>query len=39
MYLPRQPLVNQKPWAIAGVLLAVVFLLFVALTYYKYSKG
>jgi heme/copper-type cytochrome/quinol oxidase subunit 3 len=27
MYLPRQPLVNQRPWLMAGILLVMIFLL------------
>jgi hypothetical protein len=32
--LPRQPLVDQGPWMIAGVLLAVLFLLVVVCAYF-----
>jgi hypothetical protein len=31
--LPRQPIVNQRPWLIAGFLLAVAFLIATVLLY------
>ena len=36
--LPRQPVVNQRPWWIAGLLLAFIILLFAAWSYYAYKK-
>lgn len=39
MYLPRQPLANQRPWQIAGLLLAAAFLLFAAWSYFNYNKN
>ncbi|MEP7371917.1 MAG: hypothetical protein ABI675_00925 [Chitinophagaceae bacterium] len=36
--LPRQRVVNQKPWWIAGVLLVFIFLLIAACSYYAYKK-
>jgi hypothetical protein len=38
VHLPRQPLVNQRPWWIAGLLLALVILLVVAWSYYTHKK-
>jgi cbb3-type cytochrome oxidase subunit 3 len=37
--LPRQPVVNQRPWFIAGLLLAVIFLLIAAWMYYSHKKS
>jgi hypothetical protein len=37
--LPRQPIVNQRPWWIAGLLVAFIFFLFAAYSYYAYKKG
>jgi hypothetical protein len=31
--LPRQPIVNQRPWLIAGFLLAIAFLIATVLLY------
>jgi hypothetical protein len=36
--LPRQPLVNQRPWWIAGMLLAFIILLFAVYSYYAHKK-
>lgn len=36
--LPRQPLVNQRPWSIAGWVLAIVFLLAAVYTYFHEAK-
>ncbi len=36
--LPRQPLVNQRPWWIAGLVLTFIILLFAAWSYYSYTK-
>lgn len=36
--LPRQPLVNQRPWWIAGLLLAFIILLIAAWSYYANKK-
>ncbi len=33
IYLPRQPLVNDRPWLIAGLLLVLIILLFVVYCY------
>ena len=38
VHLPRQPLVNQRPWWIAGLLLASIILLIAAWSYYAYKK-
>jgi H+/Cl- antiporter ClcA len=36
--LSRQPLVNQRPWWIAGLLLAFIFLLFTMWNYCFHKK-
>ncbi len=36
--LPRQPVVNQRPWLIAGLLLVFIILLIAACNYYVYKK-
>jgi hypothetical protein len=36
--LPRQPLVNQRPWWIAGLVLTFLILLFAAWSYFAYKK-
>ena len=36
--IPRQPLKNQKPWMVAGMLLAFVILIFTAYAYFSYRK-
>ena len=36
--LPRQPVVNQRPWLIAGFLLVLIILLMAACSYYAYKK-
>lgn len=33
IYLPRQPLVNDRPWMIAGILFVFIILLFVIYCY------
>jgi hypothetical protein len=38
MQLPRQPIVNQRPWWIAGLLLVFIILLFAAWSYFSYTK-
>jgi hypothetical protein len=38
VHLPRQPIVNQRPWWIAGLLLVFIILLFAAWSYYAYKK-
>ncbi|WP_276503546.1 hypothetical protein [Terrimonas pollutisoli] len=35
--LPRQPLINQRPWLIVGLLLALIFLLATAYAYFNYK--
>lgn len=37
-YLPRQPIVNQRPWLIVGLLLAFVVLLIAAYSYFTYMN-
>ncbi len=37
--LPRQPLVNQRPWSIAGLLLALIILLIIIWSYYAHKKS
>jgi uncharacterized membrane protein SirB2 len=37
--LPRQPVVNQRPWLIAGLLLVVIFLLIAAWMYFSHKKS
>ena len=37
--LPRQPLINQRPWLIAGLLLVSVILLIAAYSYFVYKKS
>ena len=39
VYLPRQPLVNQRPWWIAGMLLAFIIVLIAAYGYLKHKKN
>lgn len=39
MYLPRQPLVNQRPWLIAGILLVILFLLIAIYCYINATRG
>ena len=34
--LPRQPLVNQRPWLIAGLLFAFIILLMIVYNYITY---
>jgi hypothetical protein len=34
MYLPRQPLANEKPFFIAGLIFALLILLFIAVAYF-----
>ena len=34
----HQPFTNQRPWAIAGLVLAIVFLIFVFCAYCAYEK-
>ena len=36
--LPRQPVVNQRPWLIAGLLLVFIILLIAACNYYAYKN-
>jgi hypothetical protein len=36
--LPRQPVVNQRPWLIVGLLLVFIILLIAACNYYVYTK-
>jgi len=36
--LPRQPVVNQRPWWIVGLSLAFIFLLFTMWNYYAHKK-
>ena len=36
--LRRQPVVNQRPWLIAGMLLVCAFLLIAACSYYAHKK-
>ena len=36
--LPRQPVVNQRPWWIAGLVLAILIMLFAAWSYFAYKK-
>jgi hypothetical protein len=38
IHLPRQPIINQRPWWIAGLLLAFIILLFAAWSYYAHKK-
>jgi type VI protein secretion system component VasF len=38
VHLPRQPLVNQRPWWIAGLLLAFIILMVAAWSYYTHTK-
>jgi len=38
VWLPRQPLVDQRPWWITGLALTFIILVFVAWSYYSYSK-
>ena len=38
VHLPRQPLVNQRPWWIAGVLLAFIILLIMVYSYMAHKK-
>lgn len=37
--LPRQPLINQRPWLIAGLLLVFVILLIAACGYFTHKKS
>ena len=40
IYLPRQPLVNDRPWLIAGLLFVLIILLFVVYCYFEsVAKG
>jgi len=39
VHLPRQPLVNQRPWWIAGLLFAAIILLLAAWSYYSHKKN
>jgi hypothetical protein len=39
MYLPRQPLVNQRPWLMAGILLVLLFLLIVIYYYVTAARS
>jgi uncharacterized membrane protein YbhN (UPF0104 family) len=39
MYVPRQPLVNQRPWSVVGWLLAFVILLLIIYSYFAVSKN
>jgi hypothetical protein len=36
--LPRQPVVNQRPWLIAGLLLVFIIVLIAACNYYVYMR-
>jgi len=36
--LPRQPVVNGSPWLVAGIILALLFLCFVVLAWYKHKN-
>jgi len=38
VHLPRQRLVNQRPWWIAGLLLAIAILFFAAWSYFAHKK-
>ena len=38
VHLPRQPVVNQRPWWIAGLLLAFIILLCAAWSYFVHKK-
>ena len=38
VHLPRQPLVNQRPWLMAGLLLALSILLMIIYNYIIYAK-
>lgn len=35
--LPRQPLADQRPWELAGIVLVVLILLFAIFSYYNFS--
>lgn len=36
-YLPRQPIVNQRPWLLVGLLLAFIVLLIAAYGYFTHT--
>ena len=38
IYLPRQPLVDQRPWLAAGLILAFIILLMSAYAYFDNMK-
>jgi hypothetical protein len=35
--LPRQPLVDQGPWQVAGILLLLIILVFAVFSYYNFT--
>lgn len=39
MDLPRQPLSDQKIWAVVGWILAIIIVILTALSYIKYTAG
>jgi len=39
IYLPRQPLIDQRPWLAAGLLLAFIILLLAASAYFGSMKN
>ncbi|HKG67794.1 MAG TPA: hypothetical protein VKA92_02920 [Segetibacter sp.] len=36
-YLPHEPIVNNRPWLIGGLLLVLAFLIFTAYAYIQYK--
>jgi hypothetical protein len=36
--LPRQPVVNQAPWLVAGLLIAILFLVLVVFAFFGFTR-